>query len=132
MNALVASLPDELVATIASFIKLKPTIEERYSKLLRKLTSLNYNNEWNMMLKIEKNPHFYGYRSFKICKKIIKYQVSGEKTPKYYHSPIWCWNKVYAENRLRENIIYTLERLEGCANDRYRRYSNKCGKMGIW
>ena len=133
MNALVASLPDELIANIASFIKLKPTIQDRYSKLLRKLTRVYWGEKDEWMLKVEKNPRFYGYRSFKICKKIIKYQVVGETTAKLYHLRIEDWSFTYAENRMRQSIIHTLDRLDGCATKPDRTiHPKKWGTIGIW
>lgn len=136
MNALIASLPDDLIANIASFvIKPKPTLMERRLRLWGKFCDIYYSNdeknEW--MRKVEKNPRFYGYRSFKLCKKIIKYQVVGEITAKLYHLRIEDWTTSYAENRILQNINHTMERLEGCANkpNRIILYSSWY-TIGIW
>ena len=133
MDTIIASLPDELISNIASFIKLKPTIQDRYSKLLTKLTRIYCGGDEEWMRKVEKNPRFYGYRSFKICKKIIKYQVVGETTDKLYNLRIEEWNSRYAEFRMRHSIIHTLERLEGCATKPNRIVDRKMWHtIGIW
>jgi len=121
------NLPDDILATIGSYIAINPTLKDRKLKLWGKWADIFFNNrtkqEW--LEKISKNPHFYGYRSFKVCNKIIKFEHQGLVGRR--QKPIEDWKPTYAEKHLLASLGYTYERLDGCSKKVY-----LCGFRSIW